>query len=257
MKGNPLRGASYLLRGLQMLPDPSIRHFVIIPLLVNILLFGGAIWLLISEFEVWVDYLINQMLPDWDWLEFLRYLLWPLLALVVLVIVYYSFTLVANFIAAPFNGFLSEKVERQLRGEVSADEGWGELLAMIPRTLQRELAKLAYYLPRVLLLLVLTFVPVVGLVSPLLWFLFGAWMMSIQYCDYPMDNNKVSFGQMKQLLKSERLTAVGFGGLVQVGMMIPLLNLVLMPAAVVGATLYWVEEHAPVVGGGTQIRPAR
>jgi len=257
MKGNPLRGAGYLVRGLQMLPDPSIRHFVIIPLLVNILLFGGAIWLLFSQFEIWVEYLLSQILPDWEWLQFLRYLLWPLLALVVLVIVYYSFTLVANFIAAPFNGFLSEKVERQLRGMAIGDEGWGALLAMIPRTVQRELAKLAYYLPRVLLLLVLTFVPVIGLISPLLWFLFGAWMMSIQYCDYPMDNNKVSFGQMKQLLKEERLTAVGFGGLVQVGMMVPVLNLVLMPAAVVGATLYWVEEHAPVVGGGTEIRPAR
>jgi len=249
-----MRGAGYLVRGLQMLPDPSIRHFVIVPLLVNILLFGGAIWLLVDQFDIWVDYLINKLLPDWEWLEFLRYLLWPLLALLVLVIVYYSFTIVANFIAAPFNGFLAEKVERQLRGVAVGDEGWGALLAMIPRTLQRELAKLAYYLPRVLLLLVLTFVPVIGLLSPVLWFLFGAWMMSIQYCDYPMDNNKVSFGQMKQLLKSERLTAVGFGGLVQLGMMVPLLNLVLMPAAVVGATLYWVEEHAPVVGGSTAVR---
>lgn len=255
MKGNPLRGAGYLLRGLRMLPDPSIRHFVIIPLLVNILLFGGAIWLLLEQFGVWVDYLINQLLPDWEWLEFLHYLLWPLLALLVLVLVYYSFTIVANFIAAPFNGFLAEKVERQLRGVAVGDEGWKALLAMVPRTLQRELAKLAYYLPRVLLLLVLTFIPVIGLLSPLFWFLFGAWMMSIQYCDYPMDNNRVSFAQMKQLLKSERLTAVGFGGLIQVGMMIPLLNLVLMPAAVVGATLYWVEEHAPVVGG-TAVRPA-
>ena len=163
-----MRGAGYLVRGLQMLPDPSIRHFVIIPLLVNIVLFGGAIWLLVDQFGVWVDYLIKQLLPDWEWLDFLRYLLWPLLALLVLVIVYYSFTIVANFIAAPFNGFLSEKVERQLRGAPVGDEGWGALLAMIPRTLQRELAKLAYYLPRVLLLLVLTFVPVIGLLSPVL-----------------------------------------------------------------------------------------
>lgn len=249
MKGNPVKGAGYLLRGLQMLPHPSIRHFVLIPLLVNILLFSGAIWLLMSQFDSWVDYLLTQLLPDWEWLSFLRYVLWPLLALVVLVVVYYTFTLVANLIAAPFNGLLSEKVENSLRGVRSADEGWQAVLALVPRTLARELAKIAYYLPRVLLLLVLTFVPVVGLISPLLWFLFGAWMMSIQYCDYPMDNNKVSFAQMKLLLKEKRLTSVGFGGLIQLGMMVPLLNLILMPAAVVGATLYWVEEHAPVVEG--------
>lgn len=244
MKGNPLKGAGYLLRGLQMLPDPSIRHFVIVPLLINVLLFGGAIALVFGQFNGWVDYLLHRVLPDWHWLEFLRYLLWPLLALLVLIVVYYGFTIVANIIAAPFNGLLSEKVERKLRGAVVTDEGWKELLALIPRTLAREVAKLVYYLPRVLLLLVLTFIPLVGLVSPILWFLFGAWMMSIQYCDYPMDNNKVSFSQMKEMLKAQRLTSVGFGSLIQLGMMVPLLNLVLMPAAVVGATLYWVEEHA-------------
>ena len=250
MKGNPVKGAGYLLRGLKMLPDPAIRHFVIIPLLVNVLLFSGAIWLLMSQFDGWVDSLLTQLLPDWEWLAFLRYLLWPLLALVVLVVVYYSFTLVANLIAAPFNGLLAEKVENSLRGVRTADEGWRGVLALVPRTLAREFAKIVYYLPRVLLLLLLTFVPVIGLISPLLWFLFGAWMMSIQYCDYPMDNNKVSFSQMKLLLKERRLTSVGFGSLIQLGMMVPVLNLILMPAAVVGATLYWVEEHAPVVDGG-------
>jgi CysZ protein len=69
-------------------------------------------------------------------------------------------------------------------------------------------------------------------------------MMSIQYCDYPMDNNKVSFPQMKQLMKARRVTSIGFGGLVQLGMLVPVLNLFLMPAAVVGATIFWVEEYA-------------
>lgn len=109
--------------------------------------------------------------------------------------------------------------------------------------MQRELSKLAYYLPRLLLLLILSFIPVVNILAPFLWFLFGAWMMAIQYCDYPMDNNKVSFRQMKVMLAKRRLTSVSFGAIVQVGMMIPLVNLVVMPAAVIGATLYWCEEH--------------
>jgi len=162
----------------------------------------------------------------------------------VFVMVYYSFSIVANIIAAPFNGFLSEKVEKRLRGDVITDEGWQAVIALIPRSIGRELSKLAYYLPRVLFLLLLSVIPVVNIVAPFLWLLFGAWMMAIQYCDYPMDNNKVSFKNMKLMLKSDRFTAIGFGGLTQVGMMIPILNLVLMPAAVVGATIYWVEAHA-------------
>jgi len=244
MKGNPVRGAGYFARGLAMLPQPGIRSFVLVPLLINILLFGGAIGLLFSQFDNWIDYLMNAWLPDWAWLEFLRYILWPLFALLVLVVVYYGFSIVANFIAAPFNGFLAEKVERQLRGSPLGDEGWAEVVRMIPRALQREVAKLLYYLPRVLLLLVLSFIPLINLAMPLIWFLFGAWMMAIQYCDYPMDNNRVAFADMKRLLKSHRFTAVGFGSLVQFGMLVPILNLIIMPAAVVGATIYWVEEYA-------------
>jgi CysZ protein len=68
-------------------------------------------------------------------------------------------------------------------------------------------------------------------------------MMAIQYCDYPMDNNKVSFRQMKVMLAERRLTSLSFGAIVQIGMMIPLVNLIMMPAAVIGATLFWCEEH--------------
>jgi CysZ protein len=241
MKGNPVRGAGYLLRGAAMLPQPGIRRFVLVPLLVNVLLFIGAIWLLVAQFDGWVTYWLS-FLPSWA--DFLYWLFWPVFALLILASVYYGFSLVANLIAAPFNGFLAEKVEQRLRGAPLTDEGWAEVLKMIPRSIQRELHKLAYYLPRFLLLLVLTFIPVVNLVAPLLWFLFGAWMMSIQYCDYPMDNNKVSFRQMKQLMKARRVTSIGFGGLVQLGMLVPVVNLILMPAAVVGATIFWVEEYA-------------
>lgn len=241
MKGNPIRGGSYLLRGAAMLPQPGIRRFVLVPLLINLLLFIAAIWLLIQQFTHWVEYGLGY-LPDWA--GFLYWLFWPLFALVVMVGVYYGFSIVANLIAAPFNGFLAEKVEHRLRGAPLVDEGWGAVLAIIPRALQRELQKLGYYLPRFLLLLLITFIPGLNLLSPLLWFLFGAWMMSIQYCDYPMDNNKVSFPQMKQLMKARRVTSIGFGGLVQLGMLVPVLNLFLMPAAVVGATIFWVEEYA-------------
>ncbi|WP_415882916.1 sulfate transporter CysZ [Neptuniibacter sp. QD34_54] len=227
-----------------MLPDPEIRPFVLVPLLTNIVLFVTAIWLLFSNFGAWVDSLIATFLPDWEWLQFLHYVLWPVMALLVIVFVYYGFSIVANIIAAPFNGFLSEKVEKRLRGDIVTDDGWKEVIALIPRAIGRELSKLAYYLPRVLFLLVLSFIPVINLISPFLWILFGAWMMAIQYCDYPMDNNKVSFKNMKLMLKSDRLTSIGFGGLIQLGMLVPLLNLILMPAAVVGATIYWVEAHS-------------
>jgi CysZ protein len=217
---------------------------VLIPLLINLFLFGGAIYLLMSNFSGWVQYLIDLWLPDWEWLSFLEYLLWPLLAVLVVIGVYYGFSVVANFIAAPFNGILAEKVEQDLRGQVNSNlDSWQSVVKMIPQALGRELSKLAYYLPRLLMLFILSFIPVLNLVMPFVWFVFAAWMMAIQYCDYPMDNNRVSFKQMKQLLAERRWSALGFGSLVQLGMLVPGLNLILMPTAVIGATIFWVEQY--------------
>ena len=243
-RNNPVAGSVYLFRGLSYLPKPGIRAFVVIPLLINLFLFAGAIYLLVSNFSVWVQYLIDLWLPDWEWLSFLEYLLWPLLAVLVVVGVYYGFSIVANFIAAPFNGILAEKVEQQLRGQVNSNlDSWQSVVKMIPQALGRELSKLAYYLPRLLMLFILSFIPVINLVMPFVWFAFAAWMMAIQYCDYPMDNNRVNFKQMRQLLAERRWSALGFGSLVQLGMLVPGLNLILMPTAVIGATIFWVEQY--------------
>ncbi len=236
--GNPLRGSQYLLRGIKMLAEPGLRPFIIVPLLINTLLFSLAIYLLSQYFSGWIDSWL-AVIPGW--LGFLDWLLWPLFALLVLLGVYFGFALFANVIASPFNGLLAERVEQRQRGINQTDDGWRGLLASIPQALLREMAKWRYYLPRLILLLLLSFVPLIG---PLLWFLFGAWMMAIQFCDYPMDNNRVPFGQMKQLLKQQRLSALGFGGLVSLAMLVPVLNLLIMPAAVIGATLFWVEEYA-------------
>lgn len=241
---NPVSGALYLLRGFSYLLKPGIRAFVLVPLLINVFLFAGALYLLFSNFSAWVQYLTDLWLPDWEWLSFLEYLLWPLLAVVVVIGVYYGFSIVANLIAAPFNGILAERVEQELRGQVNSNlDSWQAVVKMVPRALGRELAKLAYYLPRLLLLFILSFIPVLNLLMPFVWFAFAAWMMAIQYCDYPMDNNGVSFKQMKKLLSERRWSALGFGSLVQLGMLVPGVNLILMPTAVIGATLFWVEQY--------------
>jgi CysZ protein len=47
---------------------------------------------------------------------------------------------------------------------------------------------------------------------------------------------------MKNILAEKRLTSSGFGMVVMVGTMIPFVNFIIMPAAICGATAYWVEE---------------
>ena len=236
-----LSGPQYLREGLKLVLSPGLRLFVLLPLAINLVLFAGLIYFAGHEFSQWVDHLMPT-LPSW--LGFLSYILWPLFVALVVLMVFFCFTLVANIVAAPFNSFLAEKVEVVVRGQDDFPPfKWAELAREVPRTLNRELRKLGYFLPRTLALFVLSLIPVVNVVAAPLWLLFGVWMMAIQYIDYPADNHKMSWPDMLAWLRQKRWQSLGFGGIVYLVLLIPVVNLLMMPAAVAGATLFWVRER--------------
>jgi CysZ protein len=240
VRGSIGGGAQYLIDGARMLKQPALIPFVIIPLLVNIVIFATLITLTIGAMSETLDYWIAKI-PDW--LSFLRALIWPLVALTLAIVTGYLFTLVAILIASPFNALLAEKAEELITGKpVAGLEGIVQAIASFPRALWRELVKIAYYLPLVLVVFVLSLIPPVTTVAPVLWFLLAAWMMAVQYVDYPMDNHLLEFADVKQVLRERRLSSIGFGGLVALVSGIPILNFFVVPAAVCGATLFWCEE---------------
>ncbi len=240
MKGNIAHGASYLGRGASLLKHPSLRLFVFIPLLVNILIFGSLIWYSLSYLDTLVSGWLGRI-PDW--LDFIKWIIWPLIGLTVSLATGYLFTAVALVIASPFNALLAEKAEELITGKpVDSLEGLGAALLAMPRGVVRELSKLLYYVPMAVFVLILSFIPGLNIVAPVLWFLLGAWMMSIQFVDYPMDNHQLSFADVKEAVRKRRLSSMGFGGIVAVCTGIPIVNFFVVPAAVVGATLLWCEE---------------
>ncbi|MBL4827851.1 MAG: sulfate transporter CysZ [Spongiibacteraceae bacterium] len=240
MKGNLARGLRYLTTGFQLITHPQLRMFVLIPLLINTLVFIVLIGATVGKFFTWIEG-IMAWLPDF--MSFLRWIIWPMVITLLLTAVMYTFSIIANLIAAPFNGLLAEKTEELLTGnEVSGYETIGQALLSFPKSIAREVSKILYYLPLAIGVLILSFIPLINSAAPVFWFLLGAWMMAIQYCDYPMDNHQRSFSDMKEAVKNQRLTSCGFGACAMVGTMIPIVNLVIMPAAVCGATAYWVEE---------------
>ncbi len=233
-------GFGYFFHGIELALTPGIRQFVLMPLLANIILVGGALFYLFSNLNIWIEQLMGQ-LPDF--LSWLSYLLWPLLVLTILATFSYFFSTLANFIAAPFNGLLAEKVEEHLTQKKVNEDGMLAVIKDTPRILAREWRKLVYVLPKAIGLFLLLLIPALGqTVGPILWFVFTAWILAIQYCDYPFDNHKVTFNDMRYSLKQKQGKAYGFGMLVSVFTTIPVLNLIVMPVAVCGATSMWVNE---------------
>ena len=234
------QGMEYFFSGFKLITQKGLKRFVFIPLIINIALFGSSLFFLYGWLTDGFTYLTNMLPSSLSWLE---WLMWPIAVLVILFSYSMLFTVITNFIAAPFNGLLSEKVEMHLTGQKVNDDGFADLVKDVPRMLGREWTKLCYYLPRAIGFFILLWVlPVVG---QILWVLFTCWMYAIQYKDYAFDNHKICFSQMKQDLKQKQGLSYGFGLAVLLLTAIPIVNLIVMPVAVCGATRLWVDNYRP------------
>lgn len=229
----PLRGAAYLWRGFKLISQDGLRRYVIVPLTINIILFGAAIWYGTDKFGAFID----RLLPSW--LEWLHWLLWPLFAVAVLVAAFYTFTIVANLIASPFNSLLAAQVERRL---ATARAVPVQNQFSIYESLAHEVKKILFLLGWSVPLAVLFFIPGLNLLAPFAWLLFSAWMLVLEYCDYPMGNHGIPFAEQRRLVRRRGFLNLGFGAATLLATSIPVVNLLTIPAAVAGATALWVEN---------------
>lgn len=231
------KGASYVIKGFGLLKLEGVKRYVVIPTLINIILFAGAIWYGTEQF----DSLLDQYLPSW--LEWLEFVLWPLFVIASLLIVFFAFTLVANIFGAPFNGVLAEKIEAQLsQQKLSYDEGYLNLLRGARIGIANEFKKLLYIAVRILPLLLLFIIPGLNILAPFIWFAFCAWLLAIEYLDYPMGNSNLPFKQQILLLKENRFLCFGFGMAILFMTITPILNFFAMPVGVAAATALWIDE---------------
>ena len=235
-------GFKYVLSGFGLITKPGIRLFVLVPLLVNSILFAGVI---IYGASMMNDFVHSYLTGWWEWL---RWLLWPLFIIIALTVVFFTFSIIANLIASPFNGFLAEAVETRLSSE-SAPQQTGNALAQLPgeikKAIKSESRKFIYFLIRAIPLLILFFIPLVNFAAPFLWFLFGAWMLTLEYMDFPTGNHGIIFPELRNIMKTKRQLAFGFGIGVMLLTMIPVINFIAIPVAVCGATNMWVERIRP------------
>ncbi|MEW6125323.1 MAG: sulfate transporter CysZ, partial [Pseudomonadota bacterium] len=228
MKGF-LTGLRAPWRGLRQIWQPGLRRYVAVPLAINAALFIAAMaWLLGT-----LDAGLREWLPDW-----LAGLLYPVFAFALGLLTLLLTTQAANLLAAPFNARLAQRVEEQLgQPPITALERtlWAEAWF----TLRGEARRLLYFLGWALALLVLGFVPVLGLLAPLGWLLLGAWLMALQYLDYPLGLRGHDFLAQRRLLRRHLGFSLGFGFGAQLLHLLPGPNLLAIPACVTAACTAW------------------
>ena len=236
-----LRGAACVFRGIPLLLQPGVRRHLFAPLLITLLVFVALVWFGLSQFAELLAW-IETLLPAW--LAWLDWLLWPLFVLLALLAGLLVCLLLATLIAAPFTGPLAAAIETRLRGRPPGGGGGGAmaLIGEAAAAVAGEARKLAYFALRALPLGLLALIPGLNLIAAPLWLLFSAWMLALEYAEVPLGNHGLSFPAVRARLARQRLPALGLGATLLILTLIPLVNLLVLPIAIAGATVLVCEE---------------
>jgi len=242
-------GTRYVAQGFDLAKKPGIRPYMMVPLIVNIIFFSVAGYLAIGGINDLSEYL--RVEPDfgWQWVNTLieatvDTFRWLLIVLAILFLLFFLgsiFTMMTHLLISPFIGLMGEKVEGELRETRFPDESIARIAG---RTIKREFHKFRYWAIRALgwglLALLLGFIPVIGAAGAIIWYVFGAWILAMQYIDVPADNNGVPFEEVLAMMRKHRSEVMGFGGVIMLLTATPIVNLFIIPVAVAGGVAFWV-----------------
>ena len=232
-----------------MLWRRDIRWLVLIPLLINIVLFASATGFAASWLQNWIT-TITTSVPEW--LQWLAWIIWLLFAILALAIYAFTFTILANLIGSPFYGVIAQRViSAEVANNNSIALTENGLLSGAWNSVVRELQLIGYFLPRTLVIgiatVILSFIPVANLLAPIIAGTWAAWCLCLQYLDYAADSQGVTFLELREKVSENRLNSMGFGASAMLASAIPLLNLLMLPASVVAGSLLWCRQHNDVI----------
>ncbi len=226
-----LLGAFNLVR-----QNKSLLKYVIIPLIINIVVFTAAVWWGFDLFEHFVNqYLVGH--DTWYW-QAVAFVVQIVAALVTMVAIFFAFTVVGNLIAAPFNDILSERTEQLLRGQVD-DEPFSLALFFkdLARTMKDEVIKMAVFVGLMAVLLLMNLLPGVG--APLYAVcsvVLTVYFLIVEYTGYVFSRKHLGFAEQRRYISDHFLTSVGFGLAVMCTLTIPFVQFFTIPLAVIAAT---------------------
>ncbi len=232
-----LIGLSYMKKGFSFIrQNPSYISFLSLPFLLTFTIYGLSFYF----FALYSNDLVSLIFPKpedgWFWIS-IWYATVAVAYLVVLTLMLFTFMILTNILCSPFYDVISQRIERTLQGKPENPNLtlFGEMKKIL--TLVKEEIKKALFvaiLPAIMLL-----IPVIGVfLAATIGALFIAW----EYIDFSLSRHRLHLKDRLSVLNQNKFYFLGYGTL----LMVPFLNLLLFPFAIVGATLLYYEKiHSP------------
>lgn len=257
------RGLTYPLQGAKLVfrTHPGLARYWAFPVLLTFGALFGVMVLAVrhrTEFAVaiWASFDPGTQPVSW-WLGTLQWLLGWLLVAAAIGLGGVFVLAVSGVLAAPFNDALSAAVERIRGGNLPPEPSPAAFVAGAARSVATETIKVfAYALVLGPLWIVALVAPVVG--GPVLaaiGFTLTVAYLAIDYTDWPASRRDTPLRERAQWLRDHAAPLAGFGVAAWFLLLVPGVNLVLMPAAVAGGTLLYLDLETASEAEGSRQRP--
>ncbi len=211
----------------------GVLWLLVVPVMVNIALFAGAIFVLVTKFIPWIVELIGNGGGRWYELT-LEWIVIILLTLIFLVVYAFLFSIIAEIIGAPFYEEIGARVDKNHKVQI-VERPWYKEVVM---TISQEAQKLVALGGIMILMFFMQFIPVLGqLVSASLGFGLLVLTLGADSVGPALYRRGLVLGARRKWVIRNWLPVVGMGMAKALGLIIPVLNIIVLPVSAAGGTL--------------------
>ena len=237
-------GFRAITRGISLIrKEPKILKLAIIPFIIDVLIVSAVFVWGSGQISGWVESGLQSTLPElsgffWSILYGVFYILaW----IVFIAALFFGGYVLAGIVAAPFNSLLAEKTLEQTGALPKEPFNFKRWLSLSAKMLWAALIKAGVFLFLGLVLLAISFIPAVGVIGS-----FGMLMiMSFDMSDFAFESLGLKFSERMRFFRQNFLCFAGVSAALGLTLLVPGLNVLLLPAAVVGSSEMVSRLHGP------------
>ena len=228
----------------QFIKKHRLWKWILIPGIIYTILFVAGFYLfwnssnnatawMLSKFGVkkWLEHMEDT------WLSFFFIIGQIFIHLLMLIFYFSFFKFMFLIIGSPVFAYLSEKTECILQGK-EFPFSYSQLMKDIVRGIRIALRNMSWQTVYMLALLIVSLIPIVGWVTPLVVLFIDCYYMGFSMLDYSSERNNLEVSASIQLISQHRGLAIGNGMVFYILHIVPVIGWLFAPSyAVIAATL--------------------
>lgn len=236
----------------------KLWKWIIVPGIIYTLMFSAGIYFFFISSNTLIQTILNETGLK-QWLESMEagvltlfVIIGQIIIWLVLLFFYFSFfKFFFLIIGSPIFAYLSEKTESIIEGK-DFPFSWKAFFADILRAIRIAGRNVLWQTVYMLSIFILSFIPLVGMIAPLVSLLVECYYFGFSMLDYSCERNRLSTSQSIRFIGSHKGLAIGNGLMFFAMHLLPVVGWLLAPSyAVVAATLSIIKvkntEATPVV----------